>query len=136
MLKEILQITYSVALPLVLGYIANKIKAIETAKQEHNDGLQAVQQKVDNLTRIVEENTAMACRYRIIRFDDEMTNGIEHSDDHCDQILDDIDTYDAYCSAHPDYKNHKGQGAKHRIVEADKNGTLKKSSHIGGNKND
>lgn len=75
-------------------------------------------EKIDNLDRKIEENEMKSSRYRIIRFDDEMTRGITHSDDHIAQIVeDDIKTYEAYCDTHPDFINHKGESARKRILE-------------------
>ena len=40
------------------------------------------------------------------RFDDELINGVEHSKEYFSQQLQDIDTYEAYCAIHPDFKNN------------------------------
>ena len=51
---------------------------------------------------------ASTCRYRIIRFNDELLQKeIFHTKEHFDQILDDIDEYEDYCRQDPDYKNSK-----------------------------
>ncbi len=59
----------------------------------------------------LEENEANAARYRIIRFDDEIRMKTRHSEEHFNQILDDIDQYEKYCKKHPDYPNRKAKSA-------------------------
>ena len=53
------------------------------------------------------ESEATDARYRILRFDDEIRHHVKHTEEHFNQIMDDIDEYERYCSAHPNYKNSK-----------------------------
>lgn len=72
----------------------------------------------DGQKDLKEEQTcsiAKTQRYRIIRFDDEMCQGILHSDDHKEEIMDDIGEYEPYCEERPWIKNHKGKAAMARI---------------------
>lgn len=61
---------------------------------------------VDVLDKL-DENTASTCRYRLIRFDDELRHHVKHTEEHFDQILDDITIYERYCKEHPNYPNSK-----------------------------
>lgn len=69
-------------------------------------------EKLDKLTVLVQEvsdrvdaTAATNARTRILRFDDELINGLHHSKEYFQQILEEIDTYETYCVKHPDYKN-------------------------------
>ena len=53
------------------------------------------------------ESEATDARYRILRFDDEIRHHVKHTEEHFNQIMDDIDEYERYCSTHPNYKNSK-----------------------------
>ena len=55
----------------------------------------------------IDESNAMQSRYRIIRFDDEIRHDAKHTEEHFDQILDDIDIYERYCNEHPKFSNNK-----------------------------
>lgn len=55
----------------------------------------------------IDENEAKNARYRILRFDDEIRHGKKHTEEHFNQILDDIDMYNDYCREHPKYPNSK-----------------------------
>lgn len=55
----------------------------------------------------IEEGKAETARYRIFRFDDEISHGVKHSEEHFNQMLEDIKTYEQYCSDHPNFKNGK-----------------------------
>lgn len=69
-------------------------------------------EKLDKLTELVKEvservdmSSATNARTRILRFDDELINGVRHSREYFQQTLEEIDTYETYCNKHPDYKN-------------------------------
>ena len=55
----------------------------------------------------IEEGNAKNARYRIIRFNDEVKHDVKHTEEHFDQIIEDIDTYENYCSDHPHFPNGK-----------------------------
>lgn len=71
---------------------------------------------VDVLDKL-DENSASTCRYRLIRFDDELRHDVKHTQEHFDQILDDITTYENYCKEHPLYPNSKAVLAIENIKE-------------------
>lgn len=54
-----------------------------------------------------EEDRTNRARLRILRFNDEIMTGVEHSKEHFDEILEDIDRYEQYCELHPSYENNK-----------------------------
>lgn len=62
--------------------------------------------KLDEVKVSGEEMRAEDARARILRFGDEIGRGIKHSKDTYDQALMDINAYDAYCDAHPHFRNH------------------------------
>lgn len=70
-------------------------------------------EKIDKIMEIVTEvservdaNSATNARTRILRFDDELINGVHHSREYFQQTLEEIDVYEAYCDKHPKYKNN------------------------------
>ena len=70
-------------------------------------------EKIDKLTDAVKEvservdmTSATNARTRILRFDDELINGIHHSREYFQQTLEEIDIYETYCEKHPRYKNN------------------------------
>lgn len=56
---------------------------------------------------IIEKNEAKTARYRIIRFNDEIRHDVRHTEEHFNQIIDDIRTYENYCNSHPNFPNGK-----------------------------
>lgn len=65
----------------------------------------------------IEENEITTSRYRILRFEDEVRHGTRHTREHFEQILDDINTYEAYCAGHPNYRNNRAKFAIEKIKE-------------------
>ena len=76
------------------------ISSIETAQRNNLECL-------NRLTKLIAENKATTCRYRILRFNDEILHDLRHSKEHFDQVLEDITRYETYCHEHPEYKNNK-----------------------------
>lgn len=57
------------------------------------------------------ESKAFDQRNRILRFADELRIKIDHSEEYFNQILEDVDAYESYCSEHEGYKNSKANDA-------------------------
>ena len=70
----------------------------------------------DHIQKMEEERVDRA-RSRILRFNDEVMLGTEHSKEHFDEILEDIDRYENYCDIHPNYENNKAVLAIKTIKE-------------------
>ena len=64
-----------------------------------------VSDRVEKLEASIEKRDALQSRTHILRFRDELDNDIKHSGEYFLQVLDDIETYDKYCTAHPDFAN-------------------------------
>lgn len=75
--------------------------------------------KIDNLKTESEEKTALRdallYRHRILRFSDELTQNIKHSQEMFNDILADITEYDNYCSTHPQFVNQKAVMSEENI---------------------
>lgn len=46
-------------------------------------------------------------RMRVLRFNDELIHGVRHTQEHFNEVLDDITAYERYCESHPNYQNNK-----------------------------
>lgn len=77
----------------------------------------AVSGRVSDLSDMVEKNNADTARNRVLRFDDELYNGIKHSQEYFNQVLEEIDMYEHYCANHPEYKNSRTVEATKHIKE-------------------
>lgn len=69
------------------------------------DTKRALGKKIDALAESFEEYKATLARTHILRFADDLRNGISHSEDYFKQQLQDCDTYDHYCLKHPEFSN-------------------------------
>lgn len=78
---------------------AKEIKAeLKELKEEQQEGFKELNNKVDY-------NAAVLARTHILRFNDEILNGMKHSREYWRQQLDDCDTYEEFCRENPDFKN-------------------------------
>lgn len=108
-----------VALIGIIPAILTNGKKTRDSVQAQNEATQAqmtaIKTALDSHIREDEDDKARNARYRILRFYDEICEGRRHSESHFEDILDDIDRYERYCSTHPDYKNSRGRVAMKNI---------------------
>ena len=80
-------------------------------KKDKKDGIIAsiseLSGKIDALERRIDKRDTDNSRREILRFGDEVYNGVHHSKEMFEQILDDTDSYEKYCKKNPDYENSK-----------------------------
>lgn len=67
--------------------------------------LRRIAEQVAKLNEKVDANSAVLARTHILRFDDELLNGVSHSQEYFRQQMDDIDTYEDFCTHHPEFRN-------------------------------
>lgn len=103
---------------IIIAIVASGIiQSLVTFVVSKRDKVKEISEKIDDLSDLVDRNQAILARTHILRFSDELKNGIEHSSEYFRQQLDDCDTYDKYCEAHPDFKNSYTEIANRHIKE-------------------
>lgn len=73
-------------------------KRLDVIQEDQQEGFKKLNRKVDY-------NAAVLARTHILRFNDEILNGMKHSREYWRQQLDDCDTYEEFCNENPDFKN-------------------------------
>lgn len=112
-----LAIVGSSALWQTVTWFVDRYDKRKTSKEDIFKEVEKVSGKVDDLSNKVDENQAILARTHILRFYDELKNGVEHSREYFRQQLDDCDTYDKYCELHPEFKNSYTMIANQHIKE-------------------
>jgi len=83
--------------------------ARKDAKEDKTDkvieAIKDLRKQVEGIGDRVDRNAAVLARTHILRFNDELINGVQHSQEYFRQQLQDIDTYESYCRSHPDFQN-------------------------------
>lgn len=74
-------------------------------KDKQSEKMDSIVESISKLSEKIDNNQAVLARTHILRFDDELMNGMDHSQEYFRQQLDDIDTYEKYCDGHPDFRN-------------------------------
>ena len=72
---------------------------------QRNDMRQSFGKGLEELNAKVDRNQAVLARTHILRFADDLRNGVHHSEEYFRQQMLDCDTYDAYCRDHPNFSN-------------------------------
>lgn len=89
-------------------FLAARFKRKDEKEDKEDKVLQAIKEltaRVDGIGTRVDENAAVLARTHILRFNDELINNIDHTQEYFRQQLQDIDTYEAYCDSHPQFRN-------------------------------
>ena len=99
------------------GAVFSFVQFFITLGFSRRDKTREIEKKVDALAERIDENAAILARTHILRFSDELKNGVEHSAEYFRQQLDDCDTYEKYCETHPGFKNSYTEIANKHIKE-------------------
>ena len=88
--------------------------------QSHNSKsirteINSIQSEIGKMKQNEELREIKNTRRRILRFNDELLIGIEHSKEYFDEIVSDTDEYRRYTESHPDYANGKAKLACENI---------------------
>lgn len=109
-------------IPTIINNGKKTLSKIDELQTELKKEIKATNDDVDSVKKALathisdgEEEKAKQARQRILRFFDEICAGQEHSESHFEDILDDIDFYETYCSEHPKFKNSRGATAMEQI---------------------
>ena len=112
--------------PIKINPISDLLSWIgKRTNKDIDNRLKTLEQKVEDISEKQEKNEAkmqeqeaINCRIRILRFSDEIRRNIKHSQESFDQTLSDITKYEQYCKDHPEFENKKTVLANKRISEA------------------
>ena len=91
------------------------VKFLINRKDDTKAQIVEVKKSIKSLDDRMAQNQAILARTHILRFDDELLNDIKHSKEYFSQQLQDIDTYEAYCQIHPNFKNSYATAAINHI---------------------
>ena len=92
--------------------------------------LSATKAALEEHIRLDDERNADAHRAKILAFNTELLRGIDHTREDFIEVLAEIDQYESYCRAHPDYKNNR---ARHAVANIGRvyDDRLKKHDFLG-----
>lgn len=99
----------------ILVAIVTIIPTIINNRKKTEKSIETLQKTLDDHIKEDEDDKARQARLRILRFNDELCAHILHSESYFEDILDDIDAYEKYCGAHPDFKNSRGKAAMEHV---------------------
>ncbi len=91
-----------------LDQIAEKMDA-------HQKDIDSLKRSFDQLEGVEQKKEVVNARRRMLRFNDELLRKQDHSKEYFDDILNDVKTYQTYCTDHPDFPNGKADMAAKNI---------------------
>ena len=109
---------------LIGGGILGFVQFLITRKDSKQDKesvilseIKALSGRVESIEKSLDERDAILARTHILRFNDELYNGVHHSQEYFEQTLDDIETYNQFCTEHPKFANGRTKAAASHIQE-------------------
>ena len=91
---------------LASGGLWGLIQFLISRKDKTAEKIDKIMELIKDVSERVDNGAATNARTRILRFDDELINGVHHSKEYFQQTLEEIDTYETYCGKHPQYRNN------------------------------
>lgn len=89
----------------------DEIEAAQSDAKERLDKIEATQEetkeRLGTHIRIDDERNADMHRASILRFNEELIGDLPHTEEHFNEVLYNIDCYERYCEAHPEYPNNR-----------------------------
>lgn len=89
-------------------FLSSRFRRKDEQEDKNDRVLKAItdlEKEVKGISSKVDENAAVLARTHILRFNDELINGVIHTHEYFRQQLQDIDTYEAFCKSHPHFRN-------------------------------
>ena len=100
-----------------IQWAVDKLSLWHTKNDKTAKAIEGLSNKMSELKETIDERDAVLARTHILRFNDEIYNGIKHSKEYFDQTLEDIDNYERFCDTHPDFKNSRTVMAAQNIKD-------------------
>ena len=82
------------------------------------DAITKLTAEVQDIRHDQRERDAVLARTHILRFNDELYNGIHHTREYFDQTIDDIKNYEKFCEENPEFANGRTEQAARFIMDA------------------
>lgn len=77
----------------------------------NSNGIRAIvdqlKKDIERMKATEEEREIMNSRRRILRFNDELLNNVDHSKEYFDDVVNDCTIYKNYCAKNPSFRNGK-----------------------------
>jgi hypothetical protein len=117
MQMELINILLGGGILAFIQWAVDKLSLWHTKNDKTVKAIDGLTDKVSALKETMDERDAVLARTHILRFNDEIYNGVKHSKEYFDQTLEDIDNYDKFCKEHPDFRNSRTVMAAQNIKD-------------------
>ena len=114
-LTIILSIFGGGALTTLLQFLITRHDKKHDKNAEIVEEIKGIHEEIKSLKTDFDEDRATNARIRILQFSDDCRHNAKRSKESFDQIIQDIDKYNAYCRLHPDYENYRAVAAINHI---------------------
>ena len=102
---ELINILLGGGILAFIQWAVDKLSLWHNKNDKTVKAIEGLSGKVEALKDTMDERDAVLARTHILRFNDELLNNVEHSNEYFMQTIDDIKTYETYCEKHPNFSN-------------------------------
>ena len=96
---ELINILLGGGILAFIQWAVDKLSLWHTKNDKTVKAIDGLSDKVEKLKDTMDERDAVLARTHILRFNDEIYNGVKHSKEYFDQTLEDIDNYEKFCNS-------------------------------------
>lgn len=96
---------------------AEVIQDVKDSRNESRKDIADLRKDLDSHREVQQLEAIRNVRQQILRFNDEILFNRKHSQEHFEEILDDINIYEKFCKTHDDYTNNKADFAIDNIKQ-------------------
>ena len=112
---ELINILLGGGILAFIQWAVDKLSLWHTKNDKTVKAIDGLTDKDEKLKDTMDERDAVLARTHILRFNDELLNNVEHSNEYFMQTIDDIKTYETYCEKHPQFSNGRTIQAANNI---------------------
>lgn len=112
---ELINILLGGGILAFIQWAVDKLSLWHNKNDKTVKAIEGLSDKVEALKDTMDERDAVLARTHILRFNDELLNNVEHSNEYFMQTIDDIKTYETYCEKHPNFSNGRTIQAANNI---------------------
>lgn len=98
-------VSVQILLPIIIALFGSQ--GFWTWLTNRNSQSKQILAEVRSLRADFDREKAINARTQILRFNDELLNDTRHSKEMFDNVLSDVDSYEAYCRTHPEFENSR-----------------------------
>lgn len=87
--------------------IDDKMEDLRNEIKRINDKVEDLESKISESENKLDMQNAVSAKRNILKFGGDLIRGVGHTEEEFIDVMHDLDDYESYCTAHPDFPNNR-----------------------------